>query len=89
MPVGRIRGGSAAKPVLAECEVDFSVRVTVTSVARRVKVELRGCIEVELLPATREEFPEVPVELVGVLPVSAFRSPEECEGAEAGRRNCG
>jgi acetylornithine deacetylase len=48
--------------VPAECEFVFSVRVTETSVARRVETELKEYIDSEILPAMRKEYPAASVD---------------------------
>jgi acetylornithine deacetylase len=62
--------------VPAECEFVFSVRVTETSVARRVETELKEYIDSEILPAMRKEYPAASVNVVRVWSVPAFNSPE-------------
>ena len=77
MSVGLIKGGNAVNTVPAECDFDFSVRVTETSVAKRVETEVKEYIDKEILPAMRKEYPEASVDLLRVWSVPAFNSPED------------
>ncbi|KAK7201557.1 glutamamyl carboxypeptidase [Novymonas esmeraldas] len=79
MSVGTIKGGNAVNTVPAECEFMFSVRVTETTVAKRVEAEVQQYISETILPAMREEYPEASVELIADCSVPAFNSPEETE----------
>ncbi|KPA74488.1 glutamamyl carboxypeptidase putativemetallo-peptidase Clan MH Family M18 [Leptomonas pyrrhocoris] len=63
MSVGLIKGGNAVNTVPAECEFTFSVRVTETSVAKRVETEVQEYINREILPAMRKEYAEASVDL--------------------------
>ncbi|KAL7698269.1 glutamamyl carboxypeptidase [Lotmaria passim] len=64
MSVGTIKGGNAVNTVPAECEFIFSVRVTETSLAKRVETEVKEYVDKEILPAMRKEFPEASVDVI-------------------------
>ncbi|KAK7201536.1 glutamamyl carboxypeptidase [Novymonas esmeraldas] len=76
MSLGTIKGGNAVNTVPAECEFEFSVRVTETAMAKRVEAEVRHYIDSVVLPAMREEYPEASVEMTPDWDAPAFNADE-------------
>jgi acetylornithine deacetylase len=58
-----IKGGNAVNTVPAECEFEFSVRITDTGIAHTIDKRVRQYVDETVLPAMRQEYPEASIEI--------------------------
>ncbi|KAL7702774.1 glutamamyl carboxypeptidase [Lotmaria passim] len=71
-----IRGGNAVNTVPADCEFEFSVRLTDTAIARLIDKRIRQYIDEVVVPAMRREYSEACVEIDAYNLCPAFNGKE-------------
>ncbi|KAK7198270.1 glutamamyl carboxypeptidase [Novymonas esmeraldas] len=77
MSTTMIKGGNAVNTVPADCEFEFSVRITDTTVARSIDKCIREYVKAVVLPAMREEYADASVEIDAYNMCPAFNGREE------------